>query len=83
MVAMMFPATASMALTFHRLRDVTRPFENAFVSTWVFVSAYLLVWAIAGLAAYAALLTARYGLLPSPRIVRKYYSRRLHKALPT
>ena len=60
MVAMMFPATASMALTFHRLRDVTRPFENAFVSTWVFVSAYLLVWAIAGLAAYAALLTARY-----------------------
>lgn len=60
MVAMMFPATASMALTFHRLRAVTRPLENAFVSTWVFVSAYLLVWAIAGLAAYAALLTARY-----------------------
>jgi predicted metal-binding membrane protein len=55
MVAMMFPAAAPMALTFHGLRAVTRPLENAFVSTWVFVSAYLLVWAIAGLAAYAAL----------------------------
>jgi len=62
MVAMMFPAAAPMALTFHGLRAVTRPLENAFVSTWVFVSAYLLVWAIAGLAAYAALLTARYAL---------------------
>jgi predicted metal-binding membrane protein len=60
MVAMMFPAAAPMALTFHGLRAVARPLENAFVSTWVFVSAYLLVWAIAGLAAYAALLTARY-----------------------
>jgi len=60
MVAMMFPAAAPVALTFHGLRVVTRPLENAFVSTWVFVSAYLLVWAIAGLAAYAALLTARY-----------------------
>jgi predicted metal-binding membrane protein len=60
MVAMMFPAAAPMALTFHGLRAVTRPLENAFVSTWVFVSAYLLVWTIAGLAAYAALLTARY-----------------------
>jgi predicted metal-binding membrane protein len=60
MVAMMFPAAAPMALTFHGLRAVTRPLENAFVSTWVFVSAYLLVWAIAGLSAYAALLTARY-----------------------
>jgi predicted metal-binding membrane protein len=62
MVAMMFPAAAPMALTFHGLRAVTRPLENAFVSTWVFVSAYLLVWTIAGLVAYAALLTARYAL---------------------
>jgi predicted metal-binding membrane protein len=60
MVAMMFPAAAPMALAFYALRAVTRPFENAFAHTWVFVSAYLLVWAIAGLVAYTAFLAVTY-----------------------
>jgi predicted metal-binding membrane protein len=60
MVAMMFPVAAPMAIAFHKMKVAKRPRENAFPSTWVFVSAYLLVWAIAGLAAYAGLLIARY-----------------------
>src|SRR3974390_2374895 len=60
MVAMMFPAVAPMALTFHKMKAIKHPLENAFGSAWIFVSAYLLVWAIAGLAAYAGLQTARY-----------------------
>jgi predicted metal-binding membrane protein len=31
---------------------------EAFVSTWIFVAAYLLVWALSGVAAYAGALTA-------------------------
>jgi predicted metal-binding membrane protein len=60
MVAMMFPAVAPMALTFHKIKAIKHPLENAFGSAWIFVSAYLLVRAIAGLAAYAGLQTARY-----------------------
>jgi len=60
MVAMMFPAVAPMALTFHKMKAIKHPLEKAFGSAWIFVSAYLLVWAIAGLAAYAGLLAARY-----------------------
>jgi predicted metal-binding membrane protein len=60
MVAMMFPVAAPMAIAFHKMKVAKRPRENAFTSTCVFVSAYLLVWAIAGFAAYAGLLIARY-----------------------
>ena len=60
MVAMMIPAGAAMAIAFHEMKVAKCPRENAFASTWVFVSAYLLVWAIAGFAAYAGLLIARY-----------------------
>jgi predicted metal-binding membrane protein len=60
MVAMMFPVAAPMAIAFHRTNIAKRPRENAFASTSVFVSAYLLMWAIAGFAAYAGLLIARY-----------------------
>jgi predicted metal-binding membrane protein len=56
MVAMMFPAAAPMILTFHKVQTRRRQRGEAFVSTWVFVAAYLLVWTLAGVAAYAGAL---------------------------
>jgi predicted metal-binding membrane protein len=61
MVAMMLPTAAPMILTFHRVQAGKRQLEDAFVSTWVFVAAYLLVWALAGLAAYAGVLAVKTG----------------------
>ena len=58
MVAMMLPTAASMILTFHRVQAGNRPLDDAFASTWVFVGAYLLVWASAGIAAFAWVLVA-------------------------
>ena len=58
MAAMMFPAAALMILAFYKDQAVKRPPEDAFVSTWVFVTAYLLVWVLAGTAAYAGMLVA-------------------------
>src|SRR6185437_7083273 len=52
MVAMMFPTAAPMILTFHKVQAGKRERGEAFVSTWVFVAAYLLVWGLAGVAAY-------------------------------
>ena len=52
MVAMMFPTVAVMVLAFNKAQGVRRP-DEAFVSTWLFVTAYLLIWAAAGVAAYA------------------------------
>jgi len=51
-VAMMLPTALPMILTFHQVQAANRQPRDAFVSTWVFVAAYLLVWAFAGLAAY-------------------------------
>jgi predicted metal-binding membrane protein len=58
MVAMMFPTTAPMILTFHKVQAGKRERGDAFVSTWVFVAAYILVWTLAGVAAYAGALAA-------------------------
>jgi predicted metal-binding membrane protein len=58
MVAMMFPAAALMVLAFYKDQAVKRAPQDAFVSTWVFVTAYLLVWVLAGIAAYAGVLVA-------------------------
>src|SRR5262245_47846472 len=58
MVAMMFPTAAPMILTFHRVQAGNRKLGDAFVTTWVFVAAYLLVWACAGMLAYAGMLAA-------------------------
>jgi predicted metal-binding membrane protein len=52
MVAMMFPAAAPMILTFARVHASKREQGRAFVPTGVFVSSYLLVWAVFGAAAY-------------------------------
>jgi len=58
MVAMMLPTAAPMILTFHRVQAGNRKLGDAFVTTWVFVAAYLLVWACAGMLAYAGMLAA-------------------------
>ena len=50
MVAMMFPTAAPMILTFHRMQTGKRARGETFVATWVFVAAYLLVWASSGVA---------------------------------
>ena len=53
MAAMMFPTAAPMILTFHLVQAGKRGRGEAFVSTWVFVAAYMLVWTLAGVAAFA------------------------------
>src|SRR5262245_14621620 len=58
MVAMMLPTAAPMILTFHRVQAGNRKPRDAFGTTWVFVAAYLLVWACAGMIAYAGMLAA-------------------------
>jgi predicted metal-binding membrane protein len=52
MAAMMFPGATPMILTFHQI-EVRKRERQPFLSTWMFVAGYLLVWAWAGLAAYA------------------------------
>jgi predicted metal-binding membrane protein len=58
MVAMMMPIAAPMILAFHSAPTSTRHPDDAFVSTWAFAMAYLLVWAVSGIAAYAGVLAA-------------------------
>jgi predicted metal-binding membrane protein len=58
MVAMMFPTAAPMILTFHKVQAGKRQRGDAFVSTSVFVAAYISVWTLAGVAAYAGALAA-------------------------
>jgi predicted metal-binding membrane protein len=52
MVAMMFPTAAPMILMFTKIYAGKRQQGNPFVPTWVFVSAYLLVWSLFGAVAY-------------------------------
>ena len=58
MVAMMFPTAAPMILTFAAIAAGKRQRGQAFVPTWIFVSAYLLVWSLFGIVAYALALGA-------------------------
>ena len=58
MAAMMFPAAAPMILTFHAVQAGKRMSGRGFVSTWVFVAAYMIVWTLAGVVAYAGALLA-------------------------
>ena len=52
MVAMMFPSAAPMVLMFHTISAGKRQRAQAYAPTWVFVLGYLLVWTLAGVAAY-------------------------------
>lgn len=56
MAAMMLPAAAPMIVLFDAARR--RREGRAALSTWIFVSGYLLVWLAAGVPAYAAIETA-------------------------
>jgi predicted metal-binding membrane protein len=58
MVAMMFPTAAPMILMFARVHAGKRERGQAFVPTWFFVSAYLLIWALFGVLAYLLALGA-------------------------
>ncbi|TPI32959.1 DUF2182 domain-containing protein [Mesorhizobium sp. B3-2-1] len=53
MVAMMFPTAAPMILTFHQVQAGRRGPGATFVSTWVFVGGYMLVWGLSGVLAFA------------------------------
>ena len=48
MIAMMFPATATMNLAFARVQRERPSSRRHSVSTWIFVGAYLLVWTLFG-----------------------------------
>jgi len=63
MVAMMLPTAAPMILTFHKVQAANRQPRDAFVSTWVFAAAYLVVWAFAGLAAYVGMQAAEAAIV--------------------
>ena len=52
MIAMMFPAAAPMILMFSAVYAGKRRQEQPYVPTWIFVSAYLLVWTLSGVLAY-------------------------------
>src|SRR5713226_2125779 len=52
MVAMMFPTAAPMILMFARTSAAKRQRGQSYVPTWVFVSAYLVVWSLFGVVAY-------------------------------
>ncbi|MDO8617198.1 MAG: DUF2182 domain-containing protein [Dehalococcoidia bacterium] len=54
MVAIMFPTAAPMILMFARVHNQRKERGQTFVPSWVFVSSYLLVWSVTGLAAYGA-----------------------------
>jgi predicted metal-binding membrane protein len=66
MVAMMFPTAAPMILTFATVQRGKQARGQAFVPTWVFVLAYLLVWTAFGVAAYGAALVAEALAMRSP-----------------
>ncbi|HEX9132918.1 MAG TPA: DUF2182 domain-containing protein [Ktedonobacteraceae bacterium] len=58
MVAMMLPSAAPMILMFSAVYAGKRQKEQPFVPTWIFVSAYLLVWILCGVLAYLLALGA-------------------------
>ncbi|WP_244571283.1 DUF2182 domain-containing protein [Mesorhizobium carmichaelinearum] len=53
MIAMMFPTAAPMILTFHPVQAGKQGRGETFVSSWVFVAGYMLVWGVMGVIAFA------------------------------
>ena len=58
MIAMMFPATTTMNLAFARVQRARHTGWQSSMSPWIFVGAYLLVWALFGVFAYLGALAA-------------------------
>jgi predicted metal-binding membrane protein len=59
MVAMMFPSAAPMVMIFSRVYDAKRRQGQSFVPTWIFISAYLLIWVLFGVVAYICALAVQ------------------------
>lgn len=74
MAAMMFPTAAPMVLVFAKVHENRRERGSAFVPTWVFVAAYLLVWTAFGAAMYVLALVAE-GLAATSMTVAENASR--------
>jgi predicted metal-binding membrane protein len=53
MVAIMYPTAAPMIMAFARVHKDRQSRGQAFVPTWVFAGAYILLWSSTGLVAYA------------------------------
>lgn len=68
MVAVMFPTAAPMILTFARIHESRRRQGHSFVPTWLFITAYLAVWSLAGVVAYGAAYSAEMAGQASPWI---------------
>jgi len=58
MIAMMFPATATMNLAFVRVQRDKHAGRRPSVPTWIFVGAYLFIWTLFGVLAYLGALAA-------------------------
>lgn len=58
MIAMMFPATATMNLAFARVQRERSSSRRPAVSSWIFVGAYLLIWTLFGVFAYLGAIAA-------------------------
>ena len=58
MIAMMFPTAAPMVLVFARVQRDRSSSGRESASTWAFVGAYLLIWALFGVVAYAGAFAA-------------------------
>jgi predicted metal-binding membrane protein len=54
MVAMMFPTASPMILMFRRVQAGRRARQQSHVGVWLFTGTYLLIWSVAGVAAYGA-----------------------------
>jgi predicted metal-binding membrane protein len=59
MAAMMFPAAAPMILVFAQVQAGKRRQAQVTVPTWIFTTAYLLVWTVSGVLAYLGALEAQ------------------------
>jgi len=66
MVAMMFPSAAPMILMFSKVYDGKRRQGQSFVPTWIFVSAYLLIWTLFGVTAYICALAVQESARTAP-----------------
>jgi predicted metal-binding membrane protein len=53
MAAMMLPAVTPMLLLYRTIAGKSMSTNTAFVSTWILVSGYLLVWTVVGVGVYA------------------------------
>jgi predicted metal-binding membrane protein len=65
MVATMFPTAAPMVLTFAAIQGGKQQRGQSSVPTWVFVAAYMVVWTLFGVLAYALVAGAERLTAPS------------------